>query len=62
MLDLLEGLIEATYRRELGPILRRVNLLLEKFRIEGEMSEARAPLAPKAFGNRGTDPVPLGDR
>jgi hypothetical protein len=33
VLDLLEGLIEATYRRESGPILRRVNLLLVKFRM-----------------------------
>ena len=32
-LDVLDGLIEATYSREAGPILRRVNLLLEKLRV-----------------------------
>ncbi|MFN0315378.1 MAG: diversity-generating retroelement protein Avd [Burkholderiales bacterium] len=31
-LDALEGLIEATYSREVGAILTRVNLMLEKLR------------------------------
>lgn len=32
-LDVLEGLTEATYLREAGAVLRRVNLLLERLRL-----------------------------
>ncbi|MBX9629523.1 MAG: diversity-generating retroelement protein Avd [Burkholderiales bacterium] len=32
-LDMLEALIEATYSREVVPILRRVNLMLERLRV-----------------------------
>ncbi len=38
-LDLLEGLIEATYTREAAPILRRVNLRLEKLRFLFRLSK-----------------------
>ena len=31
-IDVLEGLIDATYSREVGVILRKVNLMLEKLR------------------------------
>lgn len=32
-LDMLEALIDATYSRDVGPILRRVNLMLERLRV-----------------------------
>ena len=38
-LDMLEGLIEATYTRDAGVILRRVNLLLEKLRVLGRLAK-----------------------
>ena len=31
-IDMIEGLIEATYTRDRGPVLARVNLLIEKLR------------------------------
>ena len=37
-LDMIEGIVEATYTRNRGPILRRVNLSLEKLRILFRMS------------------------
>ncbi len=38
-LDMLEGLVEATYTREAGLILRRVNLLLERLRVLSRLAK-----------------------
>ena len=38
-LDVLEGLVEATYSREVEGILRRVNLLLEKLRFMARLAK-----------------------
>jgi len=38
-LNMLEGLIEATYSREVVPILRRVNLMLEKLRVLSRLAK-----------------------
>ncbi len=48
-LDVLEGLIEATYTREAAPILRRVNLLLEKLRFLFRLAKDLGHLDPRRY-------------
>jgi hypothetical protein len=43
-LDMLEGLIEATYTRDAAVILRRVNLLLERLRVLSRLAKDLACL------------------
>ena len=58
-LDMLEGLIEATYTREASPVLRRVNLLLERLRVLARLAKdlALLDLRRYEFAERAVDEI-----
>lgn len=58
-LDVLEGLIEATYTREAAPVLRRVNLLLERLRVLARLAKdlSLLDLRRYEFAERAVDEI-----